>query len=238
MGNVVLAYVAGFVTILNPCVLPILPILVGSAMSESRYGPAALAAGLVLSFSSFGLLIVAFGYSIGLSEQVIRTGAAVLLLAAGVLLLVPRAQSSFTAAASPLVDRGQQMLNRVSGDGVGGQFVIGALLGLVWAPCVGPTLGVAIAAASRGENLPGAFFIFLVFGVGVASSILGFAYGSRKALGARKARYQVLARYAKPIFGATLIVVGLMIISGVDKAVEAWLVNAMPSWLIEFTTRF
>lgn len=238
MGSAILAYVAGFVTILNPCVLPLLPILVGSAMGESRYGPAALALGLVLSFSSFGLLVIAFGFSIGLSEQVVRTGAAMLLLAAGVLLLVPFAQSSFAAAASPLVDRGHQMLNRVSGDGVSGQFVIGALLGLVWAPCVGPTLGVAIAAASRGENLLGAFFIFLVFGLGVATSILGFAYGSRKALGARKVRYQALARYAKPIFGAMLVVVGAMIISGLDKAIEARLLNVMPLWLIEFTTRF
>jgi cytochrome c-type biogenesis protein len=238
MGSTILAFVAGFVTILNPCVLPILPVIVGSALSESRYGPAALAMGLVLSFSSFGLLVIAFGFSLGLNEQIIRMGAAGLLIAAGLLLMVPRVQASFTMAASPLVAGGQRLLNRVSGEGFGGQFAIGALLGVVWAPCVGPTLGVAIAAASRGENLLGAFFIFLIFGAGVATSILAFAYGSRKALGARKARLQVLARYAKPAFGAALIVVGLLILSGLDKMLEAWLLGAMPMWLIEFTTRY
>ena len=83
MGSVVLAYFAGLVTILNPCVLPILPILIGAAMSESRYGPAALSAGLVLSFSTFGFLVIAFGFSIGLDEQKVRTGAALLLAAVG-----------------------------------------------------------------------------------------------------------------------------------------------------------
>lgn len=73
MGSTILAFLAGLVTILNPCVLPILPILVGSALGESRYGPAALAGGLVLSFSTFGLLEIVFGFSIGLDEQTVRT---------------------------------------------------------------------------------------------------------------------------------------------------------------------
>lgn len=238
MGSAVLAYVAGLVTILNPCVLPILPVIVGSALGQSRYGPAALAAGLVVSFSTFGLLIIAFGYSIGLNEQVVRAGAAVLLIAAGLFLLVPRMQLAFAAATGPLVSSGNDMLGRVSGDGPGGQFAIGALLGLVWAPCVGPTLGVAIAAASRGENLIGAFLIFMVFGTGVATSILAFAYGSRQALAARRSRFQALGRYGKPLFGGVLVLVGVMILTGLDKIIEAGLLEIMPAGLIEFTTRF
>jgi len=238
MGSAVLAYLAGLVTILNPCVLPILPILIGSAVGQSRYGPAALAAGLVFSFSTFGFLIVAFGFSVGLDEQVVRAGAALLLLAAGLFLLIPQAQTAFATATGPLVNGGNRMLGRISGDGLGGQFAIGSLLGLVWTPCVGPTLGVAIAAASRGENLLGAFLIFLVFGVGVATSIVALAYGSRRALAARKAQFQTLARYGKPLFGGALILVGVTILSGLDKTIEAWTLEAMPLWLVEFTTRF
>ncbi len=238
MGSALLAYVAGLVTILNPCVLPILPILIGSAFSQSRYGPLALTIGLVLSFSTFGLLIVAFGYSIGLSEQVVRSVAAAVLIAAGLFLLLPPLQSGFAAVTAPLVGGGNRMLARVSGDGAGGQFAIGTLLGLVWAPCVGPTLGVAIAAASRGENLFGAFLIFLIFGAGVASSILALAYGSRKALGARKGRLQVIARYGKPLFGIVLVLVGGVILGGLDKILEARVLAVMPDWLIVFTTRF
>lgn len=238
MGSALLAYVAGLVTILNPCVLPILPILVASAVSQSRFGPAALAAGLVFSFSIFGLLIIAFGFSIGLNEQVVRNGAAVLLVAAGLLMLIPRAQTAFATATGPLVAGGNRALNSVSGNGIAGQFGIGALLGLVWAPCVGPTLGVAVAAASRGENLIGAFLIFLVFGAGVATSILAFAYGSRKALSARKQTLQKLAKYAKPMFAGALIAVGVMIFTGIDKVIEARMLDVMPDWLIRFTTQF
>lgn len=238
MGSTVLAYVAGLVTILNPCVLPILPIIIASAVSQSKLGPAALAAGLVFSFSTFGLLIIAFGFSIGLDEQIVRHATALLLIAAGLLLLVPQAQVAFATAAGPLVGSGSRMLDRVSGDGLTGQFAIGALLGLVWAPCVGPTLGVAIAVASRGESLLSAFLIFLIFGAGVATSILAFAYGSRQALAARKASAQKLARYAKPMFGGTLVLVGVLIISGLDKIMEARLLDVMPTWLVEFTTRF
>lgn len=238
MGNAALAYLAGLVTILNPCVLPILPILLGSALGQSRYGPAALAAGLVLSFSTFGLLIVAFGYSIGLSEQLLRNFAAALLVAAGLFLLLPPLQSGFTALTAPLVSGGNRLLARVAGDGLAGQFAIGTLLGLVWAPCVGPTLGVAIAAASRGEDLPWAFAIFLVFGGGVATSMLALAYGSRQALGTRRARVRALAPYARPVFGGLLIVVGGIILGGLDKSLEAWLLAIMPQWLIVLTTRF
>lgn len=238
MSSAFLAYAAGLVTLLNPCVLPILPVIIGSALGQSRFGPAALAGGLVVSFSTFGLLVIAFGFSIGLSEQVVRAGAAGLLVAAGLFLLMPRMQMAFAAVTGPLVSNGNDLLGRVSGDGPGGQFAIGALLGLVWAPCVGPTLGVAIAAASRGENLIGAFLIFLVFGIGVATSLLAFAYGSRQALSARRDRLQALGRYGKPIFGGVLVLVGAMILTGLDKLIEAGLLAIMPSGLIEFTTRF
>jgi cytochrome c biogenesis protein CcdA len=238
LGSAGLAYLAGLVTILNPCILPILPVLIGSAIDRSRYGPLALAAGLVASFSIFGLLIIAFGFSIGLDERVVRIAAALLLIAAGALLLVPRAQVALATAAGPLVGGGNRMLGRISGDGPGAQFAIGALLGLVWAPCVGPTLGVAIAAASRGENLAVAFVIFLAFALGVATAILAFAYGSRSALAARKASLQALARYGKPLFGGALVLVGLMILTGADRTLEAAVLEALPQSLVDFTTRF
>lgn len=238
MGTVVLPYVAGLVTLLNPCVLPLLPIVVGSALGENRYGPAALAAGLVLSFSVFGFALLTLGFTIGLDQEAVRIVAAAILLAAGVLLTVPRAQAAYATATAPIATGGNQLLGRVSGRGVGGQFAIGALLGLVWTPCVGPTLGVAIASASRGENLIAAFLIFLVFGLGVATALLAFAYGSRRALVARKAAYQALARWSKPILGVLLIVVGVMIVTGVDRTAEAFLVQVMPAWLVDFTVRF
>ncbi|MEM1195794.1 MAG: cytochrome c biogenesis CcdA family protein [Pseudomonadota bacterium] len=233
-----LAFVAGLVTILNPCVLPLVPILVGSALGKARGGPLALAAGLVTSFTLFGFTVIAFGYSLGIDEQVVRTLAGALLAVAGVALLVPEAQAALSAAAAPLTSAGHRGLERISADGVTGQYAVGALLGLVWAPCVGPTLGVAIAAASQGENLASAFVIFLTFGLGVASSILAFAYGSRRALGERGKALRSLAGYAKPAFGAALLAVGVMVVTGFDKALETAVLDALPQELVAFTTAF
>lgn len=234
----VLAFVAGLVTILNPCVLPLIPILIASALGQSRWGPLALAAGLVGSFASFGFVVVVFGFSLGIDEELVRFLAGAVLTTAGVVLLVPRFQAALSAAASPLSNRGNQALSKVDRSGVGGQFAVGLLLGLVWAPCVGPTLGVAIAAASQGEGLVQAFVTFLVFGLGVAASILVFAYGSRKALGARGKQLQAIARHAKPLFGAALVVVGVLVMSGFDKTLEAAVLNLTPDSLIAFTTRY
>ena len=238
LGSTLLSYVAGLVTILNPCVLPLIPILIGSALGQSRMGPLALAAGLVTSFTTFGFGVIAFGYSIGLNEQIVRVGAGTLLALAGVVLLVPRFQAALSGAAAPISNFGNQQLGRISGDGAMGQFAVGLLLGMVWAPCVGPTLGVAIAAASSGADLASSFFIFLVFGLGVATSILAFAYGSRKAMGDKRNTLASLAKYGKPLFGAALLVVGLMVVSGFDKVIETAVLGALPQSVIEFTTRF
>ena len=115
--------------------------------------------------------------------------------------------------------------------------MIGLLLGVVWAPCVGPTLGVAIAAASQGQDLLASFLIFLVFGLGVATSVLAFAYGSRKAMGERGKTLAIAARYGKPLFGGALLVVGLMVVTGFDKVIEIALLDALPPSVIAFTTQ-
>lgn len=238
LAELTLAFVAGLVTILNPCVLPLVPILIGSALGKHRLGPVALAAGLAASFSTFGFVVVAFGFQLGIPEQGIRMFAGGVLALAGIVLLIPALQARLTMAFAPLTNRAHAALSRTSGEGLGGQFMVGVLLGLVWAPCVGPTLGAAIAAASQGEDLLASFLTFVAFALGVALSVIGFAYGSRKAIGKRAGALQKLARFAKPVFGVMLVLVGLMVITGLDKALEAALLNLMPDWLVVFTTRF
>ncbi|MEM6475966.1 MAG: cytochrome c biogenesis protein CcdA [Pseudomonadota bacterium] len=238
LASLALSFVAGLVTILNPCVLPLVPILIASALGKARAGPLALAAGLVTSFTLFGFTVIAFGYSLGIDEVLVRTLAGGMLAVAGAVLLVPQAQAALSAAAAPIANAGNAQLERISGDGWLGQYAVGLLLGLVWAPCVGPTLGVAIAAASTGENLGSSFVIFLIFGLGVATSILAFAYGSRKALGERRVVLQTLAAYGKPVFGAALLVVGAMVLTGYDKVIEIALLDVLPEALINFTVGF
>jgi cytochrome c biogenesis protein CcdA len=101
-GAVPLAFVAGVLSILSPCVLPILPIVLGAAASEHRWGPAVLAAGLSVSFVTIGLFAATIGYSIGLDGGIFRDAAAVLMIAIGAILLVPRFQAQLARLARRL----------------------------------------------------------------------------------------------------------------------------------------
>lgn len=232
------AFLAGILTILSPCVLPVLPIVFGSATAQHRLAPAALALGLAISFTAIGLFIATVGFTLGLDARLFRTVSGALLILFGIVLLVPQAQAAFQAALAPLGNWANSRTSTIEGSGLAGQFGLGLLLGAVWSPCVGPTLGAAIAAASQGEDLFQAFLTFLTFALGVGLSITLFAYASRKALGWNTKRLQSLARYAKPIFGAVLLLVGALVVTGLDKAIEAWILGMLPDWLISITTRF
>src|SRR3954454_18803164 len=108
LGHAGLALLAGTLSTLSPCVLPLLPIVLGAAVSEHRFGPLALAAGLALSFVAIGLFIATIGYSLGLNPDGLRHVAAVLLIAVGVILMLPDLQARIALAAGPAGNRTQQ----------------------------------------------------------------------------------------------------------------------------------
>src|SRR5512146_2480774 len=101
MGALALALLAGVLSTLSPCVLPLLPIVLGAALGEHRYGPVALAAGVALSFVAIGLFIATIGFAIGLDQDIFRNIAAALLIGIGVVLLLPRLQAQIAVAAGP-----------------------------------------------------------------------------------------------------------------------------------------
>ena len=145
-----LALVAGLLSVLSPCVLPVLPLVFGAAASESRAGPVALAAGLALSFTEFGLFVATVGFAIGGDGQAFRIAAAVLMIGVAVLLLAPAAQTRLATAGGPVTAWANGRIDWISSHRVFGQFGVGLLLGAAWSPCVGPTLGAASVLAARG----------------------------------------------------------------------------------------
>ena len=233
-----LGYVAGLLSTLSPCVLPLLPILIATAVSQHQFGPVALAAGLMLSFALVGTLIAAFGASIGLDPGMLRRGAAVLLIGFGAVLLMPALQTRFATAAGALAGSGDGLLARLGGTGWGGQFAVGLVLGIVWSPCVGPTLGAATTLASQGRDLGQIALLMLLFGLGAATPLLGVGLLSRDALSRMRGRLLALGERGRWGLGAALLVVGLAILTGADKRVETWAVEHSPDWLTELTTRF
>jgi len=238
MGTILLGLLAGALTTLSPCVLPVLPIVLLGAMDQHRLGPVALAAGMVTTFSALGILPSGVGWALDLPDNAVRYGAAGLMVVFGVLLLSTILQHRFTSLATPVSNQFNRILERFTPEGLGGQFALGALLGAVWTPCSGPTLGTAISLAANSQTMAMAAAIMLVFSVGASMPLMVVAYGSRQTLRARRDLFTRVAHIAKPLLGMIMLFSGLLVLSGLDKVIEAALVASMPDWLVGITTRF
>jgi cytochrome c-type biogenesis protein len=231
-----LAFGAGALTILSPCVLPLVPIVLGSAAQRHRFGPLALAGGLVASFTIVGFAVATLGASTGFDGENVRLFGAVLLGIAGIFLLVPAAQSYLTRAATPLADWANRRQAGLERFGLAGQMAIGVLLGLVWSPCVGPTLGAATVLAAQGENLAQVAVVMFAFGLGIAAVLLMIALASRSLFTRWRGRLLTAGGGGKRVLGGLLLVVGVMIFTGLDRILEGLIVSASPEWLTDLTT--
>jgi cytochrome c biogenesis protein CcdA len=236
-GSAGLALLAGVLSTLSPCVLPLIPIVLGSALAEHRFGPAALAGGLALSFVTIGLFVATIGFSVGLDGGVFRSAAAILLVIVGTVLLLPRLHGQVALAAGPIGNWTERFFGRFSTAGLSGQFGVGVLLGAVWSPCVGPTLGAASVLAAQGRDLVQVALTMLAFGLGAALPLLLIGLLSREALMRWRASLLAIGRSGKVVLGAVLASAGVLILSGLDKRLEALLVEASPTWLTALTTR-
>jgi len=237
-GSVGLAFLAGVLSILSPCVLPLTPLVLGAAAGEHRRGPLALAAGVAMSFTLIGLFVATIGFSIGLDGDRFRAAGALLLIVLGLLLAAPPLQVRLAAVGGPVSDWAERRFGGFSTGGLSGQFGVGLLLGAVWSPCVGPTLGAAAALAARGESLPLVAAIMAAFGIGAGLPLALLGSLSRPAMARWRDRLISGGKGAKMALGALLILIGALILTGADKQIEAALVDWSPGWLTTLTTRF
>jgi cytochrome c-type biogenesis protein len=230
LASIPLAGAAGALSILSPCVWPLVPAVMSAAATGGRLGPWYLGLGLAVSFAFAGTVLSFLLLSLALDPQVLRPLAAGLLVVIAVVLIVPSAAQWLTGALSRLTAN-----TNVAGftpSGPAGQFAVGALLGLVWLPCVGPTLGAAIALASLGERMASAFMVMLAFGIGTASVLVLAGLASKQALGRWRSGIVIGAERGKKILGVTLLVVATLVVTGADKVLEALALQMLPSWAI------
>ncbi len=237
-GTYALGLLAGVLSTLSPCVLPLIPVLLASAVNAHRWGALALGAGLALSFTAVGLFFATLGASLRLDPGTFRTAGAVILAAFGLILLVPKLQILFARATSSLSNSGNQLLTRVTFDGLTGQLIIGLLLGVVWSPCVGPTLGAATTLASQGKDLRQIALLMLIFGIGAAAPLVVLGFLSRATMTKIRGRLLNTGQYGKQLLGLVMLILGALIATGADKSVEAWILDRTPDWLTAMTTRF
>jgi cytochrome c-type biogenesis protein len=238
LASIAFAAVAGALSPLSPCVLPLLPIVLGAATSEHKMGPLALSAGLATSFGAIGFFVSTVGFAIGLDGEIFRRVAASLMVLAGIVLLAPQLQAQITVAVGPLGSWTERRFGSISRVGLSGQFAVGLLLGAVWSPCVGPTLGAASLMAARGENLVQVAFTMAAFGIGAGLPLFLLGLLSREALTHWRASLLSAGKNGKLALGVVLIVAGGVLLSGLDRIVEATTINLLPSWLINLSTRF
>lgn len=233
-----LGYLAGLLSTLSPCVLPLLPILIATAAAAHAYGPYALALGLMLSFSLVGIFLATLGASLGLEQETFRAAAAVILIAFGVLLLSTRLQERFATATSGVSAAGEGLLARFRLDGIAGQFVIGLVLGVIWSPCVGPTLGAATTLASQGRDLAQIALLMMIFAMGAGTPLVVLGSVSRAAMMRVRGRMLQAGKLGKSFLGGLLLLLGVAILAGLDKSFEALVVRISPDWLTNLTTRY
>lgn len=229
---------AGILSTLSPCVVPLIPVLMSTAVTSHRAGPYALAAGVALSFTVFGTLVAAAGSAFGLGDEGLRQFGAILLLAAGLVLLSGTLQAAFSRATAGVSNSGHALLARLTPDGLLGQFLIGSLLGVVWSPCVGPTLGAAATLASQGRSLGTVFLLMLFFGVGASIPLLAIGSLSRAAVSRSRGSMIAFGMHGRRVLGLGLAALAILILTHRDHSLEAWLLDHSPTWLTTLTTWF
>jgi cytochrome c biogenesis protein CcdA len=177
MLDLVLALLAGILTIAAPCTLPVLPILLGASVGQNgKARPAMIALGFVLSFSTVALLLSAITKLFDFDPSVLRSGAAILLLGFGLLMIWPAPFEWLSIRLNGLLAGGTVRNER---EGAVGGFVLGTTLGLVWTPCAGPVLGSILTLVATARDTAWASLLLVTYALGAALPMLGIAYGGQ-----------------------------------------------------------
>jgi cytochrome c biogenesis protein CcdA/thiol-disulfide isomerase/thioredoxin len=226
--QILLALGAGIATAASPCILPMLPLLLGASATrsnamgaDSHYRPLFIVLGFIVSFASTALLFGATTRVLGLSQQVLRNASIAVLLISGILLVSPTLLERAMAPFGRLADLAQRLGNR-AGAGHAGGLLLGVSLGLLWTPCAGPVLASVLALIATDQQSQHAASMLVAYSVGAGLPMLAIAYGGR----AVTARARGMARNTgaiRQIFGGMVIVTAAAMYFHVDVGAVAWL---------------
>jgi cytochrome c-type biogenesis protein len=228
MLNLVLALLAGVVTIAAPCTLPMLPILLGASIGQTgKVRPAMIAAGFVMSFSATALALSAITRIFDFDPNSLRTAATVLLLGFGLLMIWPAPFEWLSVRLNGLTSAGSTG-SAASRQGNFGGFILGTTLGLVWTPCAGPVLGSILTVVATSRDTAWASVLLVVYAIGAAIPMLAIAYGGQ----AVTTRVRSIARISPRLqqgFGAVVIAFAVASWFQYDTLIVAWLTGFYPN---------
>lgn len=223
------AILAGAVTIAGPCILPLLPIILGtSTVRAHRSRPFFIIFGFILSFTFFVIVFATIGRTLGVDAEVFRKTAAVLVGLFGLTMLFPKVQTRLFAGLEPLVHKLAPRTDPQNA-GLWSGFVLGVSLGLVWSPCAGPVLGSILTLVAAERHLAQTAALLFAYSLGAGLPMLLIAYGGQTAT----QKVQAIAKHAVTIqrmFGLIIILVALALYTGADTTFQGYLIQRYP-WL-------
>ena len=221
------AFLAGIVTILSPCILPVLPVLLAGTTGQGKARPWGIVLGFVISFTTFTLALSALVQFLGIPADLLRWLAATLVLGFGLILLVPQLKDRFLAWTTRLTTRTTALPRR--GGGLVGGVVLGFSLGLVWTPCVGPIMASVISLSLSQSVTWDSVAITAAYSLGTALPMLAILLGGRQLL----ARFPFFAQRSNEIqrvFGGLMLLTALSLFTGFDRTIQTWLLTTFPSY--------
>lgn len=230
-----LSLAAGSLTTLSPCVFPLLPLVLGGALQGNRFAPVAMGAGMVVSFAAIGMALGALGPALGMDADTVRTAGAAMLVAFALVMLVPALGERFTRWMLPIASSANAASAKLDGGSLWGALMLGGVLGLVWSPCSGPLLGSALTLVASEGGVGRGGLVLGIFGLGAAIPLVTVAYASRR--GFVSVRDWVLTRIerVRHVFAALLGAMGVAILTGGDKWLEARMLQWLPEAWINLT---
>ncbi len=229
------AFLAGIVTILSPCILPVLPIVLSGGISGGKKRPLGIVTGFIASFTFFALFLTSIVRATGIPADSLRTLSVVVIIAFGLSLLIPKYQ----AILEQFIGKLSNLFASRSGQGnqrqdfVGG-LLIGVSLGLVWTPCVGPILASVISLALTGSVTTTAFFITLAYSIGTAIPMLAIVWGGRALLQKVPWLVQSSGKIQKA-FGVLMILTAIAIATNQDRKFQAYILTKFPQYGVGLT---
>ena len=225
-----LALAAGAITVTSPCIIPILPIILGSVLKDHKWYPVYLVLGMATTFTALGMLFGAFGNNVPIDRVLLNQVAVWLIGLMGVALLVKPVGNVFSKGTSMLTSwlgthgpKANDLAQPAEA------FGLGALLGIIWAPCAGPILGSIILLASTSGSALTAGLLLFTYSIGAGIPILLIAYGGKRAVAGRQF-VQKHTDTLKLVFGAVLLITAIFMATGVLKGVEALIAPYVPIW--------
>lgn len=226
------AFIAGVVTILSPCILPLLPIILSSTATGDRKHPWGVVLGFIASFTFFTLFLTILVNLLGISANFMRYLAVAVIFGFGLVFVIPKLQLAFEIFASKLASKAASKKKPSNGpaqSGFTGGIFVGFSLGLVWTPCVGPILASVIALALTGTVTFEAFLVTFAYALGTAIPMLAILYGGRELLHRIPSLLKNLANIQK-FFGVLMILTAVAIFMNWDRQFQSFVLEKFPNY--------